>query len=206
VRGYGGDLGETLGAGAALNRAGLGLDVRVRADAVRSGRLAGLRLGSEPGSGRRWSRHTGPACQRAEERGEEADWAGGACCAHGILGQGEAPRPRKREGVGDGAGAHGLSGKGSGPWKTRAERGERRRWAAGEVLAREGMKGRQEQAGLREKEARATGLFLFLLFFSFSFLHSNYSNNSISIQINLNSNPIHSTQIKQCFSMNAQIS
>jgi hypothetical protein len=54
---------------------------------------------------------------------------------------------------------------------TRAERRERRRWSAGEVLAREGKKGRQEQAGLREKEARATELFLFLLFFSFSFLH-----------------------------------
>jgi hypothetical protein len=36
------------------------------------GRLAGLGLGSEPGSGRRRSRHAGPACQRVEERGEEA--------------------------------------------------------------------------------------------------------------------------------------
>jgi hypothetical protein len=177
--GYGGDLGETLGAGAALNRAGLGLDVRVRVDAVRSGRLAGIGLGSEPGSGRRRSRHAGPACQRAEERGEETGLGRrGLLCARDF---------------GPERGAVAQEERGSGRWRwsprfgwkrkraveTRAERRERRRWAAGEVLAREGKKGRQEQAGLREKEARATGLFFFLLFFSFSFLHSNYSNNSI---------------------------
>jgi hypothetical protein len=55
--------------------------------------------------------------------------------------------------------------------------------------------GRGERAG-----PRGLGCFLFL-FFSYT-----QTFQTILFQINLNSNPIHSTQIKQCFSMNAQTS
>jgi hypothetical protein len=107
VRGYGGDLGETLGAGAALNRAGLGLDVRVGADAVWSdawpGSVSDLSLArGEDGPDMR----DPPASEwRRGER--KRGWAGGACCAHEILGQSEAPWPRKREGERRGASARG---------------------------------------------------------------------------------------------------
>jgi hypothetical protein len=170
VRGYDGDLGETLSAGAALNRAGLGLDVRVGADAVRSRRRAGLGLGSEPGSGRRRSRHAGPACQRAEERREEAGLGRRALLRAWDLGRGEAPWPRKREGVGDGAGAHGMAGKRNAGRGKQERKGEREGdGPPGKCCPERGMKGRQGQAGLRKKKKRGLLALSFssLLFFFF---------------------------------------
>jgi hypothetical protein len=90
-----------------------------------------------------------PASER--RKGERKwGWAGGACCAHEILGQSEAPRPRKREGVGDGTGAHGLAGKGSGPWNKSGKEREKEMVRRGSVGPR-GKEG-EARAGRAERK------------------------------------------------------
>jgi hypothetical protein len=84
VRVYGGDLGETLSAGAALNRVGLGLDMRVGADAVQSGSWPGSDSDPSLARGEHGPDTRDPPASERRRGERKRGWAGRACCARGI--------------------------------------------------------------------------------------------------------------------------